>query len=125
MKQKVGPGLVAGALILVVAVVAYFGWRTVTGGPNGDVTSQQIKHWQEVRAQSNAQKMSMSGAAKMGAPVSARPGGSEGAPVSAAPMGGAPMGGAPMGGNPAGRPSGAPMGGAPYGAPMGGAPGSR
>lgn len=114
MKQKLPGGVIVAVLALVAACIAFFGYRTVTGGPNGDVTQESIKHWQSVRAQENSQKPSSAAdAAKVGAPMSG------GAPSSASRYG-APMSGPPTAGHsPMGAPMGAPSGGPPAGAPMG------
>src|SRR5579859_1406672 len=107
MKQKIPAGVFVAVLVIVVIGVLYFGWRTVSGGPNADVTQDSIKHYQALAAQEAAHKpTSREEAAKAGAPVGAAGGG---APMGSAPMGSAPMGSAPMGG-PGGS---APMGGPP------------
>ncbi len=113
MKQKIPVGVVAAVIVIVVAGVAYFGWRAFNSGSSDDVTAYSIKHYQELAAQAAAHKPgSPQEAAKMGAPVGGAPMGGAGgsAPMGSAPMGG-PGGSAPMGG-PGGS---APMGGPPAG----------
>jgi hypothetical protein len=85
MQQKISPGLVAAIIIVVVGIAAFFGWRTMSGGPNGDVTNQTIQHWQDAKNAAMSHKpTSREEAAKMGAPVGG------GAPMGAAPMSGPP-----------------------------------
>jgi hypothetical protein len=89
MKQKIPTGVVVAILVIVVVGVLYFGWYTISGGPNGDVTQESIKHYQAMVAQARAHKpTSPQEAARSGAPI----------------MGGPPPGSAPMGRPPAGAP---------------------
>ena len=36
---------IAVIIVIVVAVVAFFGIRWMNGGPNADVTQQNLAHW--------------------------------------------------------------------------------
>jgi len=112
MKRKIPPGVVVAVLILVLLGICWYGWRTVRGGPNGDVTAETIKYYQGLRAQMNAQHATNKGeAAKKGGPAyatqaSPSPGGAsgmQGAPSYGMTPGGAPTGATPTGGSAPGR----------------------
>ncbi len=87
MKQKLPAGVVIAAVVVVAVGVLYFGWRAISGGPNADVTAENIQRYQAMKTQAQAHKMSSpEEAAKAGAPMSRN-----------SPMGGA-QAGAPTGG---------------------------
>ena len=70
MKQKLSPGVIVAVIAFVVVVVAYFGWRTLSGGPNGDITQDKIKYYDEQQKKQEAHKFtSPQDAAKSGAPM--------------------------------------------------------
>ena len=70
MKQKLPPGVIVAVIVLVVVVVAYFGWRTLSGGPNADITQAKLKYYADMKAKSQAHKFtSPQEAAKAGAPM--------------------------------------------------------
>jgi len=48
MKEKISPAVVVAVLVVVGIVVAYFGWRKVSGGPDADVTQETIKRYQDM-----------------------------------------------------------------------------
>src|SRR5690242_1707927 len=112
MKQKIPPGVVVVALILVIIGVCWFGWHTVNGGRDHDVTFETIQYYQGLRAQMNAQHATnMGDAAKKGGPsygtqASQSPGGApgmQGAPSYGMAPGGPPTGAGSTGGSAPGR----------------------
>jgi hypothetical protein len=77
-------GVLVAVIALAVVVAVYFGWRVVTGGPNGDITQEKIQYYDEQQKKLQAHKpTSPQEAAKAGAPMGAMP---------AAPPAGAPPG---------------------------------
>jgi len=95
MKQKIPTSVVVAAIVVLVVGVLYFGWRTIKGGPDADVTEASIKHWQAAKTQAMAHKpTSAAEAQQSGAPITVLPGGaaSRGNAPAGAPMG-APSGG--------------------------------
>ena len=94
MKQKIPTGVVVAVVVIVVVGVLYFGWHTISGGPNADVTQQTISHYQAMVAQEKAHKpTSPQDAARAGAPM-----GSMGAPGGPASGSARPGGPPPSGG---------------------------
>jgi hypothetical protein len=51
MKEKISPAVVVVVLVIVGIVVAYFGWRKITGGPDADVTQESINRYQNMAKQ--------------------------------------------------------------------------
>ena len=85
MAQKLPTGVVVAVIALVVIVAAYFGWRTLSGGPNGDITQAKIKYYDEQQKKQEANKFtSRQEAAKAGAPMGS---GVPVAPAATAPTG--------------------------------------
>lgn len=74
MKQNISMGAVVAVIVIVVLGVAYFGWRSMSGGPNGDMTQENINRYQASKNQAMANKpTNREEAAKAGAPMAAPP----------------------------------------------------
>jgi len=85
MAQRIPAGVIVAVIVLVVVITAYFGWRVVSGGPNGDITQYKIQYYDEQQKKLQGHKFtSPQEAAKAGAPM--------GAAVPAAPAAAAPPG---------------------------------
>ncbi|HLK56338.1 MAG TPA: hypothetical protein VKU00_07225 [Chthonomonadaceae bacterium] len=70
MKQNLSPGVIVAVIALVAVVLAYFGWRTLRGGPNADITQDKIKYYAEQKQKRQEHKFSSpQEAAKAGAPM--------------------------------------------------------
>lgn len=85
MAQKLPTGVIVAIIALAVIVAAYFGWRILSGGPNGDITQYKIRYYDEQQKKLQAHKFtSPQEAAKAGAPMGAA---MPAAPPAAAPTG--------------------------------------
>ncbi len=70
MKQKLPAGVIVAVIVVVVIALAYFGWRTLSGGPNADITQEKINFYDaQVKARQAHKISSPQEAAKAGAPM--------------------------------------------------------
>src|SRR5579863_5890606 len=53
---KLPAGVIVAVIALAVVVIAYFGWRTLSGGPNGDITQNKIKYYDAQQKKLEAHK---------------------------------------------------------------------
>ncbi len=81
MNQKISGGAAVALIIVAVALIAFFGYRYFSGGPNGDVTQQSINHWRQMakvyEQQAHSGNMPKNGASPGSAPPSVSPGASQ------------------------------------------------
>ncbi|CEK19790.1 hypothetical protein CWRG_02619 [Chthonomonas calidirosea] len=49
MKQNVSPGVAIAIIVIAIILAIFFGYRYISGGPNADVTQENLKHWQQLR----------------------------------------------------------------------------
>lgn len=61
MSKSIPPGVAAAIIIIVVILALFFGYRFITGGPNADVTQENLKHWQQLRQRPPAPSSSAAG----------------------------------------------------------------
>jgi hypothetical protein len=47
MKKDLPVGVVVGVVVVVLALALFFGYRWMSGGPNADVTAQNLAHWKQ------------------------------------------------------------------------------
>ncbi len=52
MKQNLSGGVIAVIIVVAVAVIGFFGYRYLSGGPNADVTQSRIDYYRQKAAQS-------------------------------------------------------------------------
>ena len=84
MNQKIsGPAAIV-AIVVVIALIAFFSYRSITGGPNADATQANIDHFRQMAKVYAQQAHSGNAPANGGSPASAAPSGGSGA----APMAG-------------------------------------
>jgi hypothetical protein len=51
MKQNISGSAAIALIVVAVLAVLFFGWRYVSGGPDADVTQQNIDHWKQMAKQ--------------------------------------------------------------------------
>ncbi|HLI47116.1 MAG TPA: hypothetical protein VKV18_00285 [Chthonomonas sp.] len=49
MKQNISPGVAIAIIVVAIILALFFGYRYISGGPNADVTQENLKHWQQLR----------------------------------------------------------------------------
>ena len=72
MNMKISPAVAVIIVIIVVGIVVAFGYKTVTGGKDADVTQQVIDHYKQAAQNTPAPAAgSNSGAGNVPSPTSA------------------------------------------------------
>jgi hypothetical protein len=85
MAKSLPIGVIVAVIALALVIAAFFGWRVLSGGPNGDITQEKIKYYDEQQKKQQEHKFSSpQDAAKAGAPMGS---GVPVAPPAAAPPG--------------------------------------
>jgi hypothetical protein len=54
MKKNVSGGVIAIVILVAAVIIGFFGFRFVSGGPNGDITQSRIQYYQDKSAKSAA-----------------------------------------------------------------------
>lgn len=75
MKQNLSGGAIAIVVIVALAIIGFFGYRYISGGPNADVTQQNIAYFHSLTAKNAAQHAMPSTAPFAGGQAGQRPGG--------------------------------------------------
>lgn len=79
MKKSIPVSVVIASVVILILILGYYGWHTLSGGPNADATQANIDYWkqqQSMHQQSPANPYGSGGAQKPGV----NPGQAQGAP---------------------------------------------
>ncbi len=49
MKTKISGGVAATIIAIVAVLIVLFGYHYISGGPDADVTKQNIEHWKSMK----------------------------------------------------------------------------
>jgi hypothetical protein len=50
MKKNISGGVAAAIIAVVAILIVLFGYRYISGGPDADVTKQNIEHWKNAKS---------------------------------------------------------------------------